>query len=102
MPNDKDVMRLQLLTKEDIEVEERLKVIMNNSELLKGKEYMDFVIDYLLAKGEQAIEKKGVCMREITVEIVDKLKGILSEKDLLYYFNAKGGMKVLVESMEFS
>ena len=46
-PEDKDVDKLTKLTVEDIELEKRIRNIMGNSELLKGKEYIDFILDFL-------------------------------------------------------
>ena len=46
-PQDADVDKLTKLTLEDIELDKRVKKIMGNSELLKGKEYLDFIIDFL-------------------------------------------------------
>ena len=46
-PEDKDVKKFNALTLEDIELEKRVRNIMSNSELLKGKEYIDFLLDFL-------------------------------------------------------
>ena len=50
VPGDKDVEKLTKLTKEDIEVEAMIKKIMSNAELLKGKEYLDYILDFLQGK----------------------------------------------------
>jgi len=47
IPGDKDVARLKKLTEEDIELQKRITTIMSNANLLKGKEYLDFVLDFL-------------------------------------------------------
>mmetsp|Transcript_20641 Transcript_20641/g.19632 ORF Transcript_20641/g.19632 Transcript_20641/m.19632 type:complete len:130 (+) Transcript_20641:698-1087(+) len=47
LPGDKDVERFIKLTREDQEYEVRVKTIMSNSELLKGKEYLDFILEFL-------------------------------------------------------
>lgn len=52
-PEDKDVDKLMTLTLEDIELEKRVRNIMSNSELLKGKEYLDFILDFLQGKKDE-------------------------------------------------
>ena len=47
MPEDKDVIRYKRLTLEDIKQEKVIKKIMSNSELLKGKDYLDFILEFL-------------------------------------------------------
>lgn len=39
--------KFKAITLEDIELEKRVKNIMSNSEALKGKEYIDFLLDFL-------------------------------------------------------
>ena len=42
------------------------------------------------------------CKNELKKDEADKLKGILKEDDnMIFYFNAKHGFKVLVDSFEF-
>jgi len=53
-PEDKDVEKLTHLTLEDIELEKRIRNIMGNSELLKGKEYIDFILDFLQGKKDES------------------------------------------------
>ena len=50
IPGDENVEKLVKLTEEDIEVEKRIKAIMGSAELLKGKEYLDYVVDFLQGK----------------------------------------------------
>ena len=52
-PEDKDVEKIHKLTLEDIELEKRIRNIMGNSELLKGKEYLDFILDFLQGKKDE-------------------------------------------------
>jgi len=52
-PEDKDVEKLTKLTLEDIELDKRVRNIMGNSELLKGKEYIDFILDFLQGKKDE-------------------------------------------------
>ena len=47
IPGDKDVAKLRKLTEEDIELQKRVNSIMSNASLLKGKEYLDFILDFL-------------------------------------------------------
>lgn len=39
--------KLFVVTREDMELEARIRNIMSNSDLLKGKEYLDFLLDFL-------------------------------------------------------
>ena len=52
-PEDKDVHKLTSLTVEDMELDKRIRNIMGNSELLKGKEYIDFILDFLQGKKDE-------------------------------------------------
>lgn len=109
-PDDADVDKLTNLTLEDIELDKRIRKIMGSSELLKGKEYLDFVIDFLLGKKDEsppAVDPKATekqyCFHEITEEEAGKMKSTLStDKDICYYFNAKDGLKILVASLKFN
>jgi len=47
MPDDETVLKFTKLTQEDIEVEERIRKIMGNADMLKGKDYLDFILDFL-------------------------------------------------------
>ncbi len=77
---------------------------MSNSELLKGKDYLDFLIDFLTGKkDEEPAPKDRVCLHELTDEEAKKLGETLSsDKDIVYYFNVKDGLKVLVDSLHFN
>lgn len=106
-PGDKDVERLTKLTNEDIELEQRIRKIMGNSELLKGKEYIDFLLDFLQGKKDDAPppqqQDQKFCFHELTAEESAKLKGTLSaDKDIAYYFNVRNGFKVLVDSLHYN
>jgi tetratricopeptide (TPR) repeat protein len=110
-PEDKDVEKLRKLTLEDIELEKRVRNIMSNSELLKGKEYIDFLLDFLQgkkddsppAKQESHKLDKRICVHELTEEHYQKLRETLhSDKDIVYYFNVRDGFKVLVDSLFFN
>jgi hypothetical protein len=56
-PADADVDKLSKLTTEDIEVDQRIRKIMGNSELLKGKEYLDFISEFLLGKKDGEVQQ---------------------------------------------
>ena len=73
-PTDKDALRFKKLTLEDIELERTIKNIMSNAELLKGKEYLDFLLDFLQGKKDGlAHAVKKFCYHEITEEESKKL-----------------------------
>lgn len=88
---------------EDIEVEKTIKAVMSNAELLKGKEYIDFLLDFLQGKKEtHPAAQKKYCYHELTEEEAGKLKSNLTDKDMVHYFNIKDGFKTLVDSLEFN
>jgi hypothetical protein len=51
LPNDNDPLRLKAKYEADKDLEKRINEIMANSESLKGKEFIDFLLDYLQGKG---------------------------------------------------
>lgn len=68
-----------------------------------GKEYLDFILDFLQGRKESETPKeKKYCYHELTKEEADKLEVNLQDKDLVYYFNVKEGLKTLVGSLEFN
>ena len=82
---------------------------MSNSELLQGKEYIDFLLDFLQGKKDdtsQPSTEKGqakFCYHELTAEEATKLKETLSkDKDITYYFNVKYGLRTLVDSLQYN
>ncbi len=77
---------------------------MSNAELLQGKDYLDYLLDFIQGrKDDVAHKEKKYCYHEISEEDVNKLKDILSkDKDLIFYFNAKDGLKSLIGSLEFN
>jgi len=89
---------------------------MSNADSLNGKEYIDFLLDYLLGKGPQVENSSKTaprklpkfCKNELKKTDCDKLceillpKGKKGNEDLILYFNAKDGFKVLVDSLEFN
>lgn len=81
---------------------------MSNSESLKGKEFIDFLLDFLTGKTHQPELKVGVriqkhCANELKADEAKKLNGILkSAEELVFYFNAKDGFKTLVDSLYYS
>lgn len=104
MPGDKDAERYLKLNEEDMAMDVKVKHIMSNAELLKGKEYLDFILDFVQGrKDEVAHKEKKYCYHEISEEEVAKLKDILAQdKDLIFYFNAKDGLKTLIGSLDFN
>jgi hypothetical protein len=81
---------------------------MSNSDLLKGKEYLDFLLEFLQGKKDEQQppdpkKEKQWCFHELTEEESKKLSVALeADKDIVYYFNVKDGMKVLVDSLQFN
>eukprot|EP00347_Sterkiella_histriomuscorum_P021645 403333259 len=103
-PGDKDIARFTKLTEEDIEHEQKITNIMSNANLLKGKEYLDFILDFLQGKKDETLPKeKKFCYYDLQQEDADKIKEILlSDQDMIYYFNVKNGFKTLVDSLSFN
>ena len=105
MPNEKDPARLIAQYKEDKEHEARITKIMSNAGSLKGKEFIDFLFEYMSGRSHEPEKQKGVyypdhCKNELKEEEAKKLKDILkSDEELMYYFNAKDGFKCLVDSL---
>lgn len=52
-PGDEQVAKFKKLTQEDIEVEARVRKIMGSAEMLKGKEYIDFILDFLQGRKDE-------------------------------------------------
>ena len=105
LPKETDPERLRKLYEEDKELNTKIVKIMANAESLKGKEYIDFLLDFLTGKTHKPELKPGVrvpkfCANEFKAEEAKKLLEILQPSDeLLYYFNAKDGFKTLVDSL---
>lgn len=104
MPNEKDPARLIAQYKEDKEHEARINKIMSNAGSLKGKEFIDFLFEYLSGRSHEPEKKSGVysdyCKNELKEDEAKKLKDILkTDEELIYYFNAKDGFKTLVDSL---
>lgn len=80
---------------------------MANSETLKGKDFIDFLLDYMTGKSHKPELKPGVrlpkhCVNELKADEVKKLLEILKgSEELALYFNAKDGFKSLVDSLNF-
>ncbi len=78
---------------------------MANSESLKGKEYIDFLLGFLKGHTHTPELKPGQrlpkhCHNELKSEEAAKLLDILKDsEELVYYFNCKDGFKVLVDSL---
>jgi hypothetical protein len=78
---------------------------MANSESLKGKEYIDFLLEFLKGITHKPELKPGQrlpknCHNELKEDEAKKLKEILDgSEELVYYMNAKDGFKVLVDSL---
>lgn len=105
LPKETDPERLKKLYEVDKELDTKIAKIMANAESLKGKEYIDFLLDFLTGKTHKPELKPGVrvpkfCANELKAEETKKLLEILKpSEELLYYFNAKDGFKTLVDSL---
>jgi len=103
-------------TEEDEEHQNKLNAIMANAEALKGKEYIDYLINFLkgkkddqmpsLTKDQEAANKKinrrQVCFHELNADECNKLSKVLDDEKMVYYFNVNEGFKVLIDSLYFS
>ena len=99
------------LTEDDRDHQEKLTRIMANADSLKGKEYIDYLLSFLKGNLDQEQinttpeagvaqkKRKLVCVNELTVEEQKKLAKVLDDNDMLYYFQVKGGLKVLCDSL---
>jgi hypothetical protein len=80
---------------------------MSNSGSLKGKEFIDFLFEYLSGRSHEPEKKPGFrmpdhCKNELKADEAKKLLDILTkDEELMYYFNAKNGFKALVDSLFF-
>ena len=108
MPNETDPAKLTKQYEEDRAHEERIQKIMSNSESLKGKEFIDFLLDFLTGKTHQPEPKAGIriqkhCANELKSDEAKKLCEILkTSEELTFYFNAKDGFKTLVDSLYYT
>lgn len=76
---------------------------MSNAELLKGKEYLDYILDFLQGKKDtETYKEKKFCYHDLTAEDTNKLKETLVDQDIIYYFNLKNGFKTLIDSLKFN
>lgn len=104
LKDEKDPAKLIAQYEEDKVHEARIAKIMSSAESLKGKEFLDFMLDYMSGKSHQPEKKPGValpehCVNEVKAEEAKKLHDILKDEELMYYFNTKNGFKALVDSM---
>ena len=108
LPNEKDPAKLIAQYESDKEHNDRILKIMANAESLKGKEFLDFLIDYLKGKSHTPELKPGVrlpdnCKNELKAEEAKKLSEIIGkDEELMFYFNAKDGFKALTDSLHFN
>ena len=82
---------------------------MANADSLKGKEYIDYLLQFLKGKKDgapagasQAKKKslrKQVCFHELKADECQKLRKTLDDEQLLYYFNVNDGFTILVDSL---
>lgn len=85
---------------------------MADAESLKGKEYIDYLLQFLKGKKEDAPNKQEdkkskkkripLCHHRIEKEECEKLSKTLEDENMVYYFNVNDGMKILVDSLYIS
>lgn len=80
---------------------------MENSQTLKGKEFIDFLLNFQQKEVESSVKRKmpKFCKNDLTSENAAKIRQIFKDDtagDILHYFSAKNGLKVLVDSLEFN
>ena len=118
LPDQEDCQKLIDTYKLDKEHAKRIAQVMENSQDLAGREYIDFILNAVQGKIPQSLSEvssgqataadKGkvprYCQHAIKAEEATKLKGILKkeDQDLVLYFNAKDGFRTLVQSLEFN
>lgn len=79
---------------------------MANASTLKGKEYIDYLLAFLMGKNsdlpppeQNQKKRKPVCLFELTAEEATKLANVLGDESMVYYFSVNSGLKVLVDSL---
>jgi tetratricopeptide (TPR) repeat protein len=78
LPKEQDPVKLMQQCLEDKEHNERIAKIMQNAESLRGKEFIDFLFDYMSGKSHKPELKPGVrlpkyCVNELKAEEARKL-----------------------------
>ena len=106
-PDDKDAIKSLKLTEEDIELEERIKRIMQLRDGLSDKEYIDFTIEYLRGQKDEEIKieegktETSYCVHPISEEDSQKLIELLTKsEDLVLYFIKNKGFEVIKDSLK--
>lgn len=86
---------------------------MENAESLKGKEFLDFVLNFLRGKNDvppitdEERRKRRLpkhCVNVLEHKEATKMLELFKSADaddMIYYFNASDGFKTLVDSLEF-
>jgi len=112
-PEQEGPKKLHKTYEDDWEHEKRVGRIMADADNLKGKEYVDFLLNFLqgkhLAEEEEGHLRKGprlpkYCKLELNDENATKLRSVLKDQgeDVTLYMNTRDGMKVLCDSLEFN
>lgn len=78
LPSESDPAKLMALYKEDSELAARVNSIMENSESLKGKELIDFLLEFQQKAVETGSKRKlpAFCKNELTLENAKKLLAV--------------------------
>lgn len=83
---------------------------MENASSLKGKEYIDYLLQFLKGKKDSGAPaassqpkkktlRKQICYHELKQEDCQKLQKTLEDDSLIYYFNVNDGFAILVDSL---
>ena len=106
-PDEKDAQKYFKLNEEDIELDERIKRIMQQRDGLNDKEYIDFTISYLRGQKDEDIKieegktETSYCVHPITEEDSQKLAELLTKsEDLILYFIKNKGFDVIKDSFK--
>lgn len=81
---------------------------MENANSLAGKEYIDYLIDFLKGKKDAdppqqpKLQRKQLVFHELTKEECRKLTKTLDDEKMVYYFSVNDGFQVLVDSLYIS
>jgi hypothetical protein len=76
LPTEADPPKLIAAYKEDYELEKRISKIMENSQTLKGKEFIDFLLNFQQKEVESSVKRKmpKFCQNDLTAENATKLR----------------------------
>lgn len=89
--------------------QQKIAEIMENANSLAGKEYIDYLVDFLKGKKDaeppqqpKLQKRKQIVIHELTSEEGKKLAKTLEDEKMVYYFSVNDGFQVLVDSLYLS